>query len=96
MRYKRPFFGPNAGTLVRDGEPVIEATGALEPAAYLALPDESREPPSALDRSLVGRDGAARALYDTIQRHGGDRSMSFTDCQDRVIAARTNVNRRSN
>lgn len=96
MRYKRPFFGPNAGTLVRDGEPVIETTGALEPAAYLALPDESRTTSSGLDRGLVGRDGAARALYDSIQRHGGDRSLSFSDCQDRVAVARTNVSRRSN
>jgi hypothetical protein len=85
MRFKTPHFGPHAGSLTRDGEPVPDVVSS-DVRAPVALPESSG---GGVSSALRGRDGAARAHYEEMQRAGAP--VTYTEAQDRAASALTRV-----
>lgn len=91
MRFKTPWFGPNAGRLTLDGEPAPELSDD-QIRRLVALPDG---PTSGNDAPRSrGRDGAARAHFEELQRAGV--TVTFSECQERVSRALERTNNKRN
>lgn len=83
-RFHTPAFGPHAGKLCVDGEPVPELPEGFQPPLPVAVPDVV--PSEAEERYRRGLEGAAVQIYAEHQKQGS--GQSFEQVRARVIEGR--------